>query len=131
WQHELLDIANDADTYHSGSSPPMSEDDEAPADNASARSPSPQVPGRFSIRRPAKEQEASTTAQQSQVKALVTQTDSGSVDPKAGPSASVLISLDSQTLNGLAQPQGTQPSPEPQLILQPAQPVNSQQPPIV
>ncbi|KAG6905373.1 hypothetical protein DXG01_003193 [Tephrocybe rancida] len=56
-----------------------------------------------------KEQEASTMAQQSQVKASVTQTDGGSVDPKAGPSASVPISLNSQTVNGPAQPQGTQP----------------------
>ncbi|KAG6912715.1 hypothetical protein DXG01_012679, partial [Tephrocybe rancida] len=48
WQHDLLDIADDADAYHSDSSPPTSEDDEVSDDNALAQSPSPQIPGRFS-----------------------------------------------------------------------------------
>ncbi|KAG6912112.1 hypothetical protein DXG01_000539, partial [Tephrocybe rancida] len=48
WQHDLLNIADDADAYHSDSSPPTSKDNEVSDDNALAQSPSPQIPGRFS-----------------------------------------------------------------------------------
>ncbi|KAG6912770.1 hypothetical protein DXG01_012277, partial [Tephrocybe rancida] len=80
WQHDLLNIADDADAYHSDSSPPTSKDNEVSDDNALAQSPSPQIPGRFST---------------------------GSVP---------------------ALPQGTQSSPEPQPIPQPASSVVPPQP---